>query len=320
MKKLIVIFFLIISTAWSLKAQDQIIPDHFLYIGEETCTAILPNYLDSVIITDNCGLREVTQVPPAGTILDAANPQHIVTITAIDEFNNSTSTSFMVTLLDTITPRIEPINRSYTLGNTEVFGSKANTTQRRAVPYYPTNDGIMSHINIYHGASDTTRMILGVYTDKDGKPDALIAKTLEVAMNGIEGWQRVPVIYPAAFKSGKLWISFNSDGTSEFRYGTGNPTEFGRVAASTDYTLQYGMPELFGPISGDPSSAVYSVYLEYTRGIVVYSPAMINDMYNIVENYIAGEVEDFTHEFDWSTYAIDTVFYSPYSKPMNTIY
>lgn len=357
MKKLIIIFFLILSTALISKGQDQIIQDHFLYVSEENCTADLPNYLDSVIVTDNCGVKSVIQEPPAGTVLDATTPQYTVTITATDDFNNVTKTSFIVTLLDTVPPRIEYNYLSLTVGNTEVFGSKANTTQRRAVPYYPTDNGIISHIHIFHGASDTTSIILGVYTDKDGKPDSLLTKTEKVLMNGIEGWQRVPVIHTATFKSGKLWVSFNSDGASEFRYGTGNPIEFGRVAASTNHTFADGMPMFFGPISGDPSSAIYSVYFEYTRGSVVYTPeiindmykhvenyvgekvidlgdkfdwstyaidsiipapSMINDIYNVVENYIAGEVEDYTYEFDWT--AMNKVYYVPKSKPMNTIY
>lgn len=313
-------FFITLLFIFSNFVSSQI-SDHFLYIRENSCSAVLPNYVDSVIVTDNCELKSVIQTPTAGTILDATNPQYTVSIIATDVFDNISSATFTVTLLDTIPPLIMPKYTSFILGHNEVFPSKANTKQRRAIPVISPNDGTITYINIYHGDFSDQSLILGVYSDLDGQPDTLIASTEPVPFSSGEGWQRVPVITQSRIYTGqKVWIAFNSTGLSEFRYATGFPADEGRVAAADNWTFEDGMPFDFGGLSGDPSTASYSVYLEYLRGYISYSPQIIWDMYKIVEQYIAMDIQDLTHEFDWSTFAIDTVLYIPKYIPANLVH
>jgi len=68
------------------------------------CSFILPNYIDSLIFTDNCDtLFNISQLPISGTTI---NSDTLITITAIDFSGNIFSCSFSLLLFDNISPTI----------------------------------------------------------------------------------------------------------------------------------------------------------------------------------------------------------------------
>lgn len=96
-------------------------PPQILYI-QTGCSAPLPDYTLKVTASDNCSLSSLVQTPAPGYILTATNQSVTVKITATDSFKNTSSISFLVTLLDTIPPTIsyaelmadiEPIMQMY---------------------------------------------------------------------------------------------------------------------------------------------------------------------------------------------------------------
>jgi hypothetical protein len=80
-------------------------PTQFIYVGPG-CSAPLPDYTGWIIVTDNCGISNINQVPAAGFILNYTTQQTTVTITATDVFNNKTAINFLVRLIDTVPPVI----------------------------------------------------------------------------------------------------------------------------------------------------------------------------------------------------------------------
>lgn len=102
MKKLLLLLMIILSGCKCLLSQ---IPPQYIYAGED-CTASLPNYVERVIVTDNCALATIIQTPSPGFLLTAVNQITNVTIRATDVFNNFSEITFSVTLLDTIPPVI----------------------------------------------------------------------------------------------------------------------------------------------------------------------------------------------------------------------
>ena len=81
------------------------IPPQYIYAGTD-CQALLPDYKSKVIVTDNCAVKLVEQIPDPGTILNAANQVVNVWIKATDVFNNTSQVTFTVALIDTIPPTI----------------------------------------------------------------------------------------------------------------------------------------------------------------------------------------------------------------------
>jgi hypothetical protein len=108
MKKIVgfIMVLLIASSCTCMLAQ---IPPQNIQVGTN-CEAVLPDFTTDTYIkvSDNCQLKSVTQVPLPGTILNAANPQVTVTITATDVFDNFTQVSFTAKAVDAIPPVIIP--------------------------------------------------------------------------------------------------------------------------------------------------------------------------------------------------------------------
>lgn len=78
-------------------------PPQYVYV-DSACTAILPDYISMAVVTDNCDLADITQMPPAGTPISATTN---VELRAIDMVGNESSVYFNAILLDTIAPLIQ---------------------------------------------------------------------------------------------------------------------------------------------------------------------------------------------------------------------
>jgi len=100
MKKFIFIFMSFILFGCSCLSQ---MPNQYIFI-DETCSAILPDYLSKITVTDNCAIGSITQSPVAGTPLVTLST--MIDITATDNSGNATTIVFEVRLLDTIPPVI----------------------------------------------------------------------------------------------------------------------------------------------------------------------------------------------------------------------
>ena len=72
--------------------------------GNSDCEAVLPNYLILFSATDNCDPSLTkTQSPLPGTIISSSS---LVTLTATDDFGNSSSCSFTASVIDVVSPEI----------------------------------------------------------------------------------------------------------------------------------------------------------------------------------------------------------------------
>ncbi|MCA0230894.1 MAG: HYR domain-containing protein [Bacteroidetes bacterium] len=80
------------------------------------CSATLPNYTSLAIVSDNCGIKSVTQSPAPGTFVSGLG-NTTVTITATDNNNNTAACSFVVTGVDNTLPSITcPATQTLSLG------------------------------------------------------------------------------------------------------------------------------------------------------------------------------------------------------------
>ena len=103
MKKLL--GFLIVAAVVGCKCIYPQPPTQYLN-ADENCQAVLPNYLDYVSVRENCANYTLTQIPPAGTILNAINPWVTVVITVTDISGLKDVDEFNVILNDKIPPEI----------------------------------------------------------------------------------------------------------------------------------------------------------------------------------------------------------------------
>lgn len=101
MKKVLTL--LLLATLLSCKCYLQQPPTQWVY-ADSNCVAMIPDYLPMVVIWDNCDDYIVTQVPEAGTVMD--DQYGVVSITAVDAFQNADSVIFDIIRVDTIAPRI----------------------------------------------------------------------------------------------------------------------------------------------------------------------------------------------------------------------
>ena len=108
MKRIIYLLSLVILSSCTVCTIAQI-PPQYLYVGEN-CSAVLPDYLPSVTVSDNCELLSITQEPQAGLILNSSNNQVTVKISAWDKSGNMSQIEFLVSIVDTIPPLIIPNN------------------------------------------------------------------------------------------------------------------------------------------------------------------------------------------------------------------
>ncbi|KKP52075.1 MAG: Hyalin repeat protein [candidate division TM6 bacterium GW2011_GWF2_33_332] len=104
MKK-ILFFLVVILCGCSPVCTIAQISDQYVYV-DQYCKAQLPDYKLQAKVTAGCFGYSLTQTPAPGTILSATNKVVTVTLKATGTNGKSTSETFRVTLLDTITPRI----------------------------------------------------------------------------------------------------------------------------------------------------------------------------------------------------------------------
>lgn len=100
MKKLITLISFAILYGCGCMAQ---FPPQYVYV-DSACTAILPDYIPMAVVTDNCDIADITQMPPAGTPINATTN---VELRAIDMVGNESSVFFDAIILDTIPPLIQ---------------------------------------------------------------------------------------------------------------------------------------------------------------------------------------------------------------------
>jgi hypothetical protein len=79
------------------------LPTQYAYV-DENCTAVLPDFTGMVVVSDNCGIANILQIPAPGDPITVTTQ---VFIQAIDETGNERSMSFDVVLLDTIAPLMQ---------------------------------------------------------------------------------------------------------------------------------------------------------------------------------------------------------------------
>lgn len=118
MKK--VFIFLAVAVIMGCKCIGQL-PTQVLDVGE-FCEVPLPDYRDSVTVSDNCMVKSILQTPEPGTILDATNPIVNVIIAAMDNNNNMSTINFDVIMYDDTPPIITPDPSMLTYTWDERFG------------------------------------------------------------------------------------------------------------------------------------------------------------------------------------------------------
>ena len=80
------------------------IPPQVVYAGAN-CTGLIPDYKTKVTVA-GCAFT-LTQTPAPGFLLTATNKTANVTLKAIGTNGKSSQINFSVTLIDTVTPKIE---------------------------------------------------------------------------------------------------------------------------------------------------------------------------------------------------------------------
>lgn len=109
MKKLLILSLILFTGCKCILSQ---IPPQTIYV-DENCQGTIPDYTLVVTVSDNCPGVLLSQSPTAGTILDVNTPSADVVVTATDAFNNKTSITIPVILIDTIPPLLEfPIGQA----------------------------------------------------------------------------------------------------------------------------------------------------------------------------------------------------------------
>ena len=79
-------------------------PTNRTLLVDNNCTVALPDIMGEVVATDNCGLIDVTQYPPANTPLSVGTTNVIFTVA--DRGGNATNCSAQITVIDTMAPSI----------------------------------------------------------------------------------------------------------------------------------------------------------------------------------------------------------------------
>ena len=99
------------SCSFELTVKDTIPPtvscpqDGVVYV-DENCTALLDDFTGEADASDNCGILETVQMPAAGYSLTADDTAE-VTITVLDQSDNSATCSFSIVAVDTMSPTLQ---------------------------------------------------------------------------------------------------------------------------------------------------------------------------------------------------------------------
>lgn len=246
------------------------IPDQTLYV-DSTCTVVLPDYRAAVIVTDNCGVGDLTQLPEPGTILDSGNQIVEVIITATDVFDNQSSISFMVVAVDTIPPVIT-INEDWFVYNLDV--TKLNdgtpikyiensqewvTTTEPAYCYYendPYKYEMYGKLYNYHAINSGKLCPEGYRVPTKEDWQALV-EHIDPSADFVK--HEASTIAGGKLKDTLFWVGANVGATNE--------TGFGALPGGCRaYAGQYSMLGAFGYYAGVPNN--YSVALRYATASI----------------------------------------------------
>jgi hypothetical protein len=119
--------------------------------------------------------------------------------------------------------------------------------------------GTIENISMYHESGIGGEMILAVYDDVGGVPDALIGVTSSTPVSAGVGWQTIDLIDPVEVLSGEtIWLAWVYQNNPGIRCAEGTP---GRASSAEGW--EGGMPEAFG--SSSPGGYIYSIYATYCR-------------------------------------------------------
>lgn len=181
------------------------IPTQYVYVDDD-CSGVLPDYLNLVVVSDNCEIASIIQTPPPGQIItDAITVQ----IRAADAAGNASSAYFNVVLLDTIAPLIQlnPAWSGYTIqeigdmykvyyGWVQELGDLVNEKVTGTTDSIYIGDTLYTHYNdtmrLFYGTIPITdprfRIDQGYWSGEDGNDLDLTA--LWVSLTGTEYEQR----------------------------------------------------------------------------------------------------------------------------------
>ncbi|MBK6285927.1 MAG: T9SS type A sorting domain-containing protein [Draconibacterium sp.] len=146
------------------------------------------------------------------------------------------------------------------VGNTEVYNGVSTSPNRRAISITSKESGTIESISIYHDGGNGN-ILMGVYSDNNGKPSNQIGVTASTVINSITGWQTVALSSPVPVNAGQtIWLSWVFQNNPGIRYVIGSP---GRV--QSDETWSSGMPSSFGVSTN--TTYEYSVYCTIKPGL-----------------------------------------------------
>ncbi|WP_317130600.1 T9SS type B sorting domain-containing protein [Bizionia gelidisalsuginis] len=103
------------STTFNVTLADSIIPtltavDNITENVDASCEFSIPEYSGLTTATDNCGTATLSQSPTVGTVISGYNTVQTITLTADDGNGNTNTTTFDVTLADSIIPTLTAVD------------------------------------------------------------------------------------------------------------------------------------------------------------------------------------------------------------------
>ena len=151
---------------------------------------------------------------------------------------------------------IVPSSSINSVGNTDVYAGTSTNSSRRASPVSITEDGNITSVSMYHDGGGGS-MLLALYEDNSGSPDALLGVTVSTAVSASAGWQTIDLISPVNVSNGDtVWMAWVFSANPGIKY---------EAAASTNGNSSGiwsgGMPDPWGSASG--LSYKYSIYISY---------------------------------------------------------
>ncbi|MBN1952849.1 MAG: hypothetical protein JW801_16720 [Bacteroidales bacterium] len=142
------------------------------------------------------------------------------------------------------------------LGYETILSSPVYVSNRRAQKVTMPEDGTLTSITMYHGAT-YGNLLFAVYADEGGVPGARLGVTPVTSSASSEGWQEVDLTESVFVEANtSIWLSWVYEHAPSIRYTSG-----GEGRASSGDTYSAGMPADFGYSS--VAAYMYSIYVTY---------------------------------------------------------
>jgi len=158
-----------------------------------------------------------------------------------------------------------------TFGNTTVKANSSTWSGRKlAVKHVLTERGVVKKLTAYTGANTgTIKVQMGIYSDLDGKPDTLLAKTGVHNFSSTDSpqfaWREFDLLTPVTLEPGTYWLCvwcgyvldrFKDAGLFRWQLGAKNQCARG---STEDYS---GITDSFGTVSDyqDWDISIYATY------------------------------------------------------------